>query len=139
MLSQPQRSKYRKLKKRYIRNQFIETKSYSLRFGEIGLKSLSSTRLTARQIEAVRQCINRNLGRKGKIWISVFPNIPVTSKPTENRMGKGKGNVSYWSAPVKAGTVLFEITGVPYSRAYEALLKGGSKLPIPTKIITKFI
>lgn len=67
MLSQPQRFKYRKLKKRYIRNQFIETKSYFLRFGEIGLKSLSSTRLTARQIEAVRQCINRNLGRKGKI------------------------------------------------------------------------
>jgi large subunit ribosomal protein L16 len=135
MLLQPRQFKHRKLKKRYLNNQLIETKSNFLRFGEIGLKALAGTRLTARQIESVRQCINRNLSRKGKIWITVFPSIPVTSKPTENRMGKGKGSVSYWSAPIKAGTILFEITGVSQTQAKVALLKGASKLPIPTKIV----
>ena len=93
MLLQPRQFKHRKLKKRYINNQLIETKSNTLRYGRIGLKALAATRLTARQIEAVRQCVNRNLARKGKIWITVFPSIPVTSKPTENRMGKGKKEV----------------------------------------------
>jgi len=93
--------------------------------------------MTSRQIEAVRQCVNRELGRSGKIWINIFPHIPVTSKPTENRMGKGKGSVSYWCAPIKTGTILFEIEGVPLLKAKQALTKGGNKLPIKTKIIIK--
>lgn len=136
MLLQPKQFKHRKLKKRYIKNQLIETKSCRLTYGQIGLKALSSARISARQIESVRQCINRNLSRKGKIWINVFPSIPVTSKPTENRMGKGKGAVSYWIAPIKSGKILFEITGVSTSKAKAALLKGASKLPIATKIVT---
>ena len=135
MLLQPKQFKHRKLKKRYINNQLLETKSSRLVYGQVGLKALASARITARQIEAVRQCINRNLNRKGKIWINVFPSIPVTSKPTENRMGKGKGAVSHWIAPVKSGKILFEITGVPVAKARFALLKGASKLPIATKII----
>jgi len=103
----------------------------------IGLKSVETLRITSRQIEAVRQCINRELGRRGKIWVNIFPHIPVTSKPTENRMGKGKGAVSYWCVPVKIGTILFEITGVPLLKARQALIKGSNKLPIKTRIVLK--
>jgi large subunit ribosomal protein L16 len=85
----------------------------------------------------VRQCINRDLKRRGKVWINIFPSIPVTSTPTENRMGKGKGSVSYWCAPIKIGTVLFEISGVSLLKAKQALLKGANKLPIKTKIIIR--
>ena len=136
MLLQPKQVKYRKLKKRYLKNQLVETKSNYLRYGSIGLKAVKAGRLTARQLESVRQCINRNLSRKGKIWITVFPSISVTSKPTENRMGKGKGNVDYWSVHVKAGTILFEISGVALLQAKAALSKGASKLPVTTKIIS---
>ena len=92
MLLQPKKTKFKKLKKNYLSHN-LETKSYKLINGFIGLKAVESIRLTARQIEAVRKCVNRELGRKGKVWINIFPHIPVTSKPSENRMGKGKGSV----------------------------------------------
>ena len=136
MLSQPNKTKYKKLKKKYLVN-CLETRSYKLHQGFIGLKAVETLRITARQIEAVRQCVNRELGRRGKIWINIFPHIPVTSKPTENRLGKGKGAVSYWCAPVKIGTILFEITGVSLVKAKQALLKGSNKLPIKTRIVLK--
>jgi large subunit ribosomal protein L16 len=136
MILQPKRTKYKKNKKNYLSNK-IETKSYKLKHGFIGLKSLESTRITARQIEAVRKCVNRELGRKGKVWINIFPHIPVTGKPSENRMGKGKGSIDYWCSPVKIGSVLFEICGVSFAKAKTALLKGSNKLPVKTKIIFK--
>lgn len=136
MLLQPKKTKFKKNRKNYLKN-CLETKSFELRHGSIGLKSLGSLRITSRQIEAVRQCINRDLGRYGKIWINIFPQIPVTKKPTENRMGKGKGSVSFWCAPIKVGTILFEIGGVANMKAKQALIKGGKKLPIKTKIIIK--
>ena len=136
MLLQPKKIKFKKLKKKYLAK-CLETRACHLRFGFIGLKALNSFRMTSRQIEAVRQCVNRELGRSGKIWINIFPHIPVTSKPTENRMGKGKGSVSYWCAPIKTGTILFEIEGVSLLKAKQAFIKGGNKLPIKTKIILK--
>jgi large subunit ribosomal protein L16 len=136
MLLQPNRTKFKKLKKKYLTN-FLETRSFKLHQGKIGLKAMSSLRITARQIEAVRQCVTRGLGRQGKVWVNIFPHIPVTSKPTENRMGKGKGAISYWCAPVKIGAILFEITGVSLITAKVALQKGANKLPIRTKIVFK--
>ena len=105
MLLLPKKTKYRKFKKRFFRSQHVETKSNFLNFGCVGLKSQESSKITARQIEAVRQCINRNLQRKGKIWVKIFSYIPVTAKPTENRMGKGKGNVSHWVSFIKSGCI----------------------------------
>jgi large subunit ribosomal protein L16 len=134
MLLQPKKLKFKKLKKNYLKN-CLETKSFELRQGTVGLKALSSMRITSRQIEAVRQCINRDLNRRGKIWINVFPQISVTKKPTENRMGKGKGSVSFWCAPIKIGTILFEITGVSNTLAKQALTRGANKLPVKTKVI----
>ena len=134
MLLEPKKTKFRKLKKKFLYT-LLETRSCQLNFGFIGLKAVEAARLTARQIEAVRQCINRQLNRRGKIWVNIFPHIPVTSKPTENRMGKGKGSISHWTAPVKIGTILFEITGVPFLKAKNALLQGANKLPIKTKVI----
>jgi len=136
MLLQPKKLKFKKQKKNYLKN-CLETKSFELRQGTIGLKALNSLRITSRQIEAVRQCINRDLGRRGKIWMSIFPHISVTKTPTENRMGKGKGSVSFWCAPIKVGTILFEIAGVSNMMAKQALTKGGNKLPIKTKVIIR--
>lgn len=136
MLLQPKKTKFKKLKKKYL-SKFLETRSYKLQKGSIGLKALDSFRMTSRQIESIRQCINREIGRRGKIWINIFPHIPVSETPTENRMGKGKGSISYWCAPVKTGSILFEIEGVPLFKAQEALIKGGNKLSIKTKIITR--
>ena len=136
MLLQPKKTKFKKFKKIYLKN-ILETRAFQLNKGIIGLKALNSLRLTSRQIEAARQCINRELGRRGKIWINIFPHISVTSKPTENRMGKGKGSISYWCAPVKIGTILFEIAGVTLIKAARALMKGKNKLPIKTKIVIR--
>lgn len=130
---QPRSTKYRKTRKRRQNTKF-EFKANKLSFGEIGLKSTVSGTITARQIEAARQSITRKIKRKGKIWIKIFPHMPVTSKPTESRMGKGKGSVSHWCAYVKGGTTLFEICGVSKSIAIEALTSGSSKLPVKTKI-----
>lgn len=132
----PNKTKFKKLKKNYLKA-FLETRSCKLQNGVIGLKALQKFRLTARQIEAVRQCVTRELSRLGKIWVKIFPHIPVTKKPTENRMGKGKGSVSHWCSHVKVGTILFEITGVPLTKAVVALKKGANKLPIKSKIVFK--
>jgi len=130
---QPRNTKFKKTRKRRQNTKF-EFKSNTLVFGEIGVKSTVSGTITARQIEAARQSITRKIKRKGKLWIRIFPHMPVTSKPTESRMGKGKGAVSHWCAYVKGGTTLFEICGVPKNIAIEALKSGSSKLPVKTKI-----
>lgn len=130
---QPRSTKFKKTRKRRQNTKF-EFKANKLTFGEIGLKATISGTITARQIEAARQTITRKLKRKGKVWVRIFPHMPVTSKPTESRMGKGKGSVSHWCAYVKGGTVLFEICGVTKNTAVEALMSGSYKLPVKTKI-----
>ena len=110
-------------------------KNNKLKFGDIGLLSIESGIITARQIESARQIINRKIKRKGKVWIRVFPNLPVTSKPTEVRMGKGKGNVSHWCVKVASGTMLFEICNDNSYDSIKALKSGNYKLPIKTKIV----
>ena len=133
---QPRSTKYRKTRKRRQNTKF-EFKANKLSFGEIGLKSTVSGTITARQIEAARQSITRKIKRKGKIWIRIFPDTPITSKPTGIRMGKGKGQVSHWVAKVRGGTVLFEICGIKDPKVINTALKTGSaKLPIKTKIFT---
>ena len=130
---QPKSTKFKKTRKRRQNTKF-EFKSNKLTFGEIGIKSTMSGVITARQIEAARQTITRKMKRKGKVWIKIFPHVPVTSKPNESRMGKGKGSVNYWCTYVKGGTTLFEICGVSKNIAIEALKSGSSKLPVKTKI-----
>lgn len=132
MFLQPRRTKYKKTKKGKLKN--LEFKANTLRFGELGLKTTVSGLITARQIEAARRAMTRKIKRKGKIWICIFPDLPITAKATESRMGKGKGAVSHWVARVAGGTTLFEICGVPTHVAAEALRSGSKKLPIKTKI-----
>lgn len=132
MLLQPKKTKYKKIQKgKLLRLNF---RSNKLKFGNIGLKAAKSATISARQIEAARQAIVRKLARKGKLWIRIFPNIPITTKPTEVRMGKGKGNVSHWGVKVSAGTVLFEMYGIAKNVALTAFKTGGSKLPVKTVI-----
>lgn len=104
-------------------------------FGTIGLKAVESGIISYKQIESARQVIKRRLNRKGKIWIRIFPNYPITRKPIEVRMGKGKGQVSYWASKVIGGNILFEICGISKDKAVYAFAAGSSKLPIKTKII----
>lgn len=132
MFLQPRRTKYKKTRKGRLKK--LEFKSNQIRFGELGLKAEIAGLITARQIEAARRAIARKIKRKGKIWICIFPDLPVTSKPTESRMGKGKGAVSHWAARVRGGTTLFEVCGIPTHIAIEALKSGSKKLPIKTKI-----
>jgi len=132
MFLQPRKTKYKKTRKGKLKK--LEFKSNTLRFGEIGLKSQVAGLVSAKQIEAARRAIVRKIKRKGKIWICIFPDLPVTSKPAESRMGKGKGAVSHWVAKVRGGTTLFEICGVPHHVAADALQSGSKKLPIKTKI-----
>ncbi len=131
----PKKVKYRKQQKGRIKG--IATRGNTLNFGSYGLQALEHGKITQRQIEAARIAITRHAKRGGKIWIRIFPHKPVTKKPLETRMGKGKGNVEYWVAPVKRGTVLYEIDGVPKEVALEALRLASHKLPIKTKIITR--
>jgi large subunit ribosomal protein L16 len=132
MLNGPRKTKYKKTKKgKLVR---LEFKTNDLKFGTIGLKAAESGLISASQIEAARQAIVRKIKRKGKIWIKIFPDLPVTSKPTGVRMGKGKGQVSHWCARVRGGTVLFEVCGVNINIVIAALKTGGAKLPIKTKI-----
>jgi len=132
MFLQPKKTKYKKTRKGKLKK--LEFKANTLRFGELGLKATVSGLITARQIEAARRAIARKIKRKGKIWICVFPDLPITAKPTESRMGKGKGNVSYWVTRVRGGTTLFEVCGIPSYIAMEALKAGSHKLPVKTKI-----
>lgn len=108
-----------------------------LNFGSYGLKALSPDRITARQIEAARRAITRHLKRQGKVWIRIFPDVPVTAKPLEVRQGKGKGSPEYWAARVKPGRIMFELDGVPQELAKEALDLAAMKLPIKTKFVTR--
>lgn len=130
----PKQVKYRKQRKGRIRG--TENRSVKLTVGSYGLKALESGRLTARQIEATRRAITRKMKRKGRVWIRVFPATPITSKPVEVRMGKGKGNVDYWACPVRQGRILYEIGGIPYETAMQALRAGAAKLPLITKIVS---
>jgi large subunit ribosomal protein L16 len=132
MFLQPKKLKYKKIKKGKLSK--FEFKTNLLKYGTIGLKAAESGTITARQIEAARQAIVRKSKRKGKIWIRVFPCIPVTKKPTEIRMGKGKGSTSHWAVIVKNGTVLFEMCGVEEILAIPAFKTGGAKLPLKTVI-----
>ncbi len=134
MLS-PRKVKYRKQQKGRIRG--TASRGNRLAFGDYGLKALGCGRITAQQIEAARIAITRHVKRRGKIWIRIFPDKPVTKKPAETRMGSGKGNVEYWVAPVKAGRILYEMEGVSEEVALEALRLAQYKLPIPTKIVKR--
>lgn len=132
MFLQPRKTKYKKVRKGRLKK--LEFKANTLRFGEVGLKAKVAGLITARQIEAARRAIVRKIKRKGKIWVCIFPDLPITAKATESRMGKGKGAVSHWVARVRGGTTLFEICGIPTHVAVEALRSGSQKLPIKTKI-----
>ena len=108
-----------------------------LNFGSYGLKALTPARITSRQIESARRCISRHLKRSGRVWIRIFPDVPVTAKPIEVRMGKGKGSVDRWVAKVKPGRIMFEIDGVSYDIAKEALRLAAMKLPVKCKFVTR--
>jgi len=130
---QPKRMKFRKVQKG--RNRGLAQSANSVSFGEFGLKATERGRMTARQIEAARRVMTRHIKRQGKIWIRVFPDKPITKKPLEVRMGKGKGGVEYWAAVVKPGRILFEVSGVPMETAKEALRLAAQKLPVKTKFV----
>ena len=134
MLS-PKKTKYRKQFKGRIHG--TSKGNTQLNFGSYGLKAVEPERITARQIEACRRAITREMKRQGRVWIRVFPDLPVSKKPTEVRMGKGKGSVEFWAARVKPGRILFEIDGVPEDVAKEALRLGAMKLPIITRVVTR--
>lgn len=134
---QPKRTKFRKQHKG--RNTGIAVRGSSVSFGEYGLKATTRGRLTARQIEAGRRAITRHVKRGGKIWIRIFPDKPITKKPLEVRMGKGKGSVEYWVAQIKPGTMLYEIQGVPEELAREAFELASAKLPVATTFIARTI
>ncbi|MBA3069908.1 MAG: 50S ribosomal protein L16 [Hyphomonas sp.] len=134
-MRQPKRTKFRKAFKGKISGQ--AKGGFSLSFGEFGLKALEPERVTARQIEATRRAITREMKRQGKVWIRVFPDVPVTAKPIEVRMGKGKGAVDRWVARVAPGRILFEIDGVSEETARHALALGAAKLPIKTKVVKR--
>src|SRR3954466_7611742 len=134
MLS-PKRSKYRKQHKGRIHGN--SKGGTSLTFGTYGLKALQPERITARQIESARRAITRAMKRAGRVWIRIFPDVPVSSKPTEARMGKGKGAPEFWAPRVKPGRIMFEIDGVPEDVAREALRLGAAKLPIKVRFIQR--
>ncbi|MBI2487397.1 MAG: 50S ribosomal protein L16 [Deltaproteobacteria bacterium] len=132
---QPARTKYRKQQKGRIRGR--ATKGAKLAFGEFGLQSLECGRLTSQQIEAARVAITRHVKRGAKLWVRVFPHKPVTKKPAETRMGKGKGDVAGYVAPVKRGTMLYEISGLPDDISREALRLASHKLPVKIRIVIR--
>nr|YP_010394408.1 ribosomal protein L16 [Phytophthora lateralis]DAZ88416.1 TPA_asm: ribosomal protein L16 [Phytophthora lateralis]DAZ88849.1 TPA_asm: ribosomal protein L16 [Phytophthora lateralis] len=131
----PKKTKYKKQFKGKLVGK--TTKSNNIVYGKYAIKVLEETRLTSRQIEATRRIIIRKMKRLGFLWIRVFPDTPITSKPTENRMGKGKGAVSFWVAKVKKGQILYEISGISLENAKKVLKAGSNKLPVKTKFIYK--
>jgi len=134
MLS-PKKVKHRKVFKGRLRGK--AQRGSSISFGDFALKATTSGKMTAQQIEAARVAINRKIKRGGKVWIRVFPDKPVTKKPAETRMGKGKGSPEFWVAPVKPGKILYELSGVEEELAIRALTLAGNKLPFRTKVISK--
>ena len=132
---QPKKTKFRKAFKGKISG---DAKSgFSLNFGSYGLKAMEPDRITARQIEAARRAITRHIKRQGRLWIRIFPDVPVSSKPAEVRMGSGKGAPEYWAARVKPGRILFELDGVPGDIAAVAFSRAAMKLPIKTKVVAR--
>src|SRR5215216_2935032 len=132
---QPKKTKFRKAFKGRIRGP--SKGGTELNFGQYALKALEPGRITARQIEAARRAITRQMKRQGRVWIRIYPDVPVTGKPAEVRMGKGKGAVDFWAARVHPGRIMFEIDGVPDDVAREALRLGAAKLPVKTRIVTR--
>lgn len=132
---QPKKTKFRKMHKGRIKG--AAKGGTDLNFGSHGLKAMEPERVTSRQIEATRRAITRAMKRQGRVWIRIFPDVPVSKKPTEVRMGKGKGSVEYWAAKVKPGRIMFELDGVTDDVAREALALGAAKLPIKTRIVTR--
>ena len=136
MLS-PQRTKFRKQFKGRIHGK--AKGNYALHYGSYGLKAMQPERITARQIESARKAITRHLKRTGKMWIRIFPDVPVSKKPAEVRMGKGKGTVEYWACKVKPGRIMFEVDGVSINDAKKAMLLAAAKLPIKCKFVERNI
>ena len=132
---QPKRTKFRKTQKGRIKG--AAKGGSALNFGSYGLKAQAPSRVTARQIEAARRAMTRHMKRAGRVWIRIFPDVPVSKKPTEVRMGKGKGTVEFWAAKVKPGRIMFEIDGVNDTVAREALRLAAAKLPIKTRIVAR--
>ena len=132
---QPKRTKFRKAHKGRIKG--VAKGGTSLNFGSYGLKALEPERVTARQIEAARRAMTRHMKRAGRVWIRIFPDVPVSKKPTEVRMGKCKGSPEYWAAKVKPGRIMFEIDGVSESVAREAMRLAAAKLPIKTRFVMR--
>jgi large subunit ribosomal protein L16 len=132
---QPKRTKYRKQQKGRVRGN--ATRGAVLAFGSFGLKSIETKYITAKQLEAARIALTRYMKREGQVWIRIFPDKPITKKPAEVRMGKGKGAPEYWVAPIKPGVIMFEIDGVPMDVAKEAMRLAAQKLPVTTKFIVK--
>lgn len=134
---QPKRTKFRKMMK--SRNRGLAQNGNKVSFGEFGLKATDRGRITARQIEAARRAMTRHIKRGGKIWIRIFPDCPISTKPLEVRMGKGKGNVDYWVAKVQPGSMLYEMEGVSEEIAREAFKLAAAKLPIKTTFVTRAV
>ncbi len=134
---QPKRPKYRKQHKG--RNRGLAHRANEVSFGEYGLKAITRGRVSARQIEAARRAMTRHIKRGGKSWIRIFPDVPVTKKPIEVRMGKGKGNVEFWVAKVQPGRMLYELEGVPREIAVEAFRRAAAKLPVQTTFVERKI
>ena len=132
---QPSRTKFRKAFKGRIHG--VATSGATFAFGEYGLKALEPDRVTARQIEAARRALTRAMKRAGRVWIRVYPDVPVSKKPIEVRMGKGKGNPEVWVCRVKPGRMLFEVDGIPVALAKEALALAAAKLPVKTRFVTR--
>ena|SRR4051794_27511737 len=132
---QPKKTKFRKQFKGRIHG--AAKGGFELNFGQFGLKAVEPERVTARQIEAARRAITREMKRQGRVWIRVFPDVPVSSKPTEVRMGSGKGAPDYWAARVHPGRIMFEVDGVAEAIAKEALRLGAAKLPIRTRVVQR--
>ena len=132
---QPKKTKYRKAFKGKIHGN--AKGGTSLNFGSYGLKALEPERITARQIEAARRAITRHIKRQGRLWIRIFPDVPISQKPAEVRQGKGKGAPEYWAARVKPGRIMFEIDGVPHDVAKRAFELAAAKLPVQTRLVTR--
>jgi large subunit ribosomal protein L16 len=132
---QPKRTKFRKMHKGRIKG--AAKGATALSFGTFGLKAQEPARVTARQIEAARRAMTRQMKRAGRVWIRIFPDVPVSKKPTEVRMGKGKGSPEFWAAKVKPGRIMFEIDGVNEATARESLRLAAAKLPIKTRVVAR--
>ena len=134
---QPKKTKFRKAHKGRIKG--VATSATKLNYGTFGLKALEADRITARQIEAARVAMTRFMKRAGRVWVRIFPDVPVSKKPVEVRMGKGKGSPEYWACRVKPGKIMFEVDGVSYSVAKEAFGRAASKLPVKTKVVEQLV